>query len=140
MLISLASVLVNYVIASQMTRVFGHAGLALSTSAVALTGVVLQYWILRKRLGAIGGALLASTTWKVATGSLAMGLVVWLASFGCGRLLPVGKSYYWANILFTIPLGAITYYLVCRWLKVTELETATRALMGPLTRLRAKIQ
>lgn len=139
MLISLVSVVVNYAIASRMTKHFGHAGLALSTSGVALTAAVAQFWILRGRLGVIGGAQLLSTATKVVIGSAAMAVVVWLCSAGLGRLAPAGKTLYWANILLTIPLGAVAYYWVCRALQVAELETASRAIMGPLSRLRAKI-
>ena len=140
MLISLFSVVVNYVIASQMSKVVGHAGLALSTSAVALTGAIAQYIILQRRLGEIGGAGLLATASKVVAGSGVMAITVWVFATGLGYLVPVGKMLYWLNILVTIPLGALAYYAACRMLGVAELETASRAIMGPLTRLRGKLQ
>ncbi len=139
MLISLASVVVNYVVASQMSKSVGHAGLALSTSAVALTGAAAQYVILQRRLGTIGGQLLMETVSKVAASSCVMAVAVLGVASVVGHLVPVGKMQYWLNILVTIPMGAVTYYLACRLLGVSELETASRAIMGPLARLRAKI-
>ena len=57
MLVSLVSIAVNYATASLLIRFtgLGHAGLALSTSAVAIFGVVALFVILRKRIGGIYG-------------------------------------------------------------------------------------
>ena len=123
-----------------MSRYAGHAGLAMSTSAVALTGAIAQYVLLERRLGTIGGAPLLSTLSKVAIGSLAMAATIWLLSNAIGHQFLTGKLNYWSNILFTIPCAAAAYYFTCRWLGVAEMETAAKALTGPLTRLRAKIR
>lgn len=60
MYISLASIATNYFIVSNMTgaHAFGHAGLALSTAAVAISGAILQFLMLRKRIGGIYGRAL----------------------------------------------------------------------------------
>jgi putative peptidoglycan lipid II flippase len=62
MVVSLASILINYTAASTMIRFagLGHAGLALSTSAVALFGFVVLFFILRARIGGIHGRALAA--------------------------------------------------------------------------------
>ena len=140
MIVSLASIAVNYLMASQMTRIAGHAGLAISTSAVALTGAIAQYFILERRLGTIGGSPLLATLLKVLAGSLVMAVTIWCLSAAIGMQTGAGKLNYWSNILVTIPLGTVAYYFTCKWLGVAELETASNALTGPMTRLRAKIR
>ena len=63
MLVSLCSILINFVAASAMVRTgtLGHAGLALATSLVALFNFMALFWILRNRIGGIHGrALLRS--------------------------------------------------------------------------------
>ena len=53
MLVSLGSIFINYAAASSMIRLagLGHAGLALSTSAVALFGFLVLFGILRAKIG-----------------------------------------------------------------------------------------
>ena len=88
MIISLLSIAVNFVTASLLldkTRL-GHAGLALSTSAVAIFGALVLFIILRKRIGGIYGRNLVNSTWKIIVASAAMGGVVWLFSHGIAGL------------------------------------------------------
>ena len=61
MLVSLVRSAINYATAVTMIRVarLGHAGLAMSTSAVALFGFVALFAILRKRIGGMYGRELA---------------------------------------------------------------------------------
>ena len=62
MLVSLGSIVVNFATAATMIRFagLGHAGLALSTSAVALFGFFLLFEILRRRIGGVHGRELAA--------------------------------------------------------------------------------
>ena len=75
MVISIISIAVNYVVAVTMVRYagLGHAGLALSTSAVALTGFVALFALLRARIGGIYGRELMEGISKVALASAVMG-------------------------------------------------------------------
>src|SRR4029077_4861791 len=59
MLVSLVSIAVNYVLNWTFVRRlgFGHVGLALSTSAVALGNFGLLYVVLRRRIGPLGRRL-----------------------------------------------------------------------------------
>src|SRR5262249_34616214 len=74
MLVSLGSIVVNYAAAAALLEVagMGHAGLALSTSAVALFGFLLQFALLRARIGSVHGRMLATQTGKILLASLAM--------------------------------------------------------------------
>src|SRR5260370_6892764 len=79
MIVRILSILVNYGVAATMLQAIGlgHAGLALSTSAVAIFGAVALFLILRKRIGGIHGRALFDSLWRISVASAAMGGVVW---------------------------------------------------------------
>lgn len=136
MFISLASIAVNYVTAWTLmnTSGLGHAGLALSTSVVAIFGSVVLFFILSRRIGGVYGRELLSSILKLVAASVAMGVAVagssYLAQrwFGTGRLGRVG------DLALSIPLGLSVFYAACRLLHVSELELLSRSVIGPLTR------
>ena len=84
MLVSLGSIVVNFATAATMIRFagLGHAGLALSTSVVALFGFFLLFEILRRRIGGVYGRELAAGIGKVLIASLVMAGVTALSSHG----------------------------------------------------------
>ena len=136
MIVSLSSIAINFAAVILLLRYtnLGHAGLALSTSVVALSGFLVLFWILRGRIGGIHGRALAGSTIRVIFASAVMGVVVSLVNhqmqgaFGgsrAGRLVELGVS---------VPVGVLVYYGLCRLTGVAELELATRALAGPLTK------
>ncbi len=137
MVVSLASILINFSVAYAMvhTGTLGHAGLALATSSVAWFGFVCLFWILRSRIGGIHGRALAKSVLQIVAASAGMGLVVVLASSGIQSALGVSKLARLADLAVSIPLGALIFYLLCRWLKVAEFDTAVRALSAPLAAL-----
>ncbi len=130
MLVSLASILVNYGAASAMVRTgtLGHAGLALATSVVALSGFAALFWILRGRIGGIHGRALARSVAQITVASLVMGVALVLSSRGIQVLLGASRLARLADLAVSIPIGVGVYYGVCRALKVAELEMAVRAL------------
>jgi putative peptidoglycan lipid II flippase len=136
MLVSLASILINLAAASTMVKLagLGHLGLALSTSAVALFGSAALFMLLRKRVERLYGRALASSVAKVLFASAVMGLACYLSSRGVHRLLGAHKLAQIADVAISIPLGAMVYYVVCRTLRVAELEAAWHALAAPLAR------
>lgn len=136
MLVSLASIVINFFTATLMIRYanFGHAGLALSTSAVALFGFFVLFAILRRKLGGIYGRELLRDVGKVTLASSAMALVTWIVtSILLGR---AGSSQlaHLMNLVVSIPAGVLVFYGVCRWLGVDELAMAVRAFTAPLER------
>src|SRR5262249_41066283 len=82
MLISLISIAVNYATASLLLRSTNlrHAGLALTTSAVAIFGAIALFAILRPRIGGIHGRDLAASIIKISIASSIMGAAVWISS------------------------------------------------------------
>ena len=137
MYVSLASIAINFCVAwgALHDTSLGHAGLALSTSAVALFNFTALFWILRNRIGGIYGRHLASSIGKMSLASLAMGVAVSLlnllmeAQFGTGRVASLGA------LAVCIPAGVSVFYFVSSALGVPELSIASNALIGPLRRL-----
>jgi putative peptidoglycan lipid II flippase len=136
MLVSLGSILVNYAVASTMIRLAGlrHAGLALSTSAVALFSFVILFASLRRKIGGIEGRALVAQLVKVSAASLAMAGVVALSSHAMAAGLGVSRLARLADLALSIPLGLAVYYGACRALGVSDIDMAVRAFTAPLRR------
>jgi putative peptidoglycan lipid II flippase len=136
MLVSLGSILVNLAVASTMVRVAGlrHAGLALSTSAVALFGFVILFLILRNRIGGIEGRKLAAQLGKVGAASAAMAGAVAVSSHFAEARFGVSQLARLADLAVSIPLGLAIYYGVCRALGVSDIDMAVRAFTAPMRR------
>jgi len=138
MIVSLASILVNYLAALTLTRwaKLGHTGLALATSTVMLFSVVALFSKMRSRVGGLHGRRLAVSLVKIALASAVMGLAVAVllrpieAGLGLNRLARL------VELAAGVPLGAGVFYAACRALGVKELEAAAAALAAPLGRLR----
>lgn len=136
MVVSIISIVVNYATAATLIRVagFGHAGLALATSVVALFGFVVLFVILRNRIGGVYGRELVAGFGKVALASAAMGAVVFFSSRGMEQWLGVSQMARRADLLLSIPLGVAVFYGACRAMGLTDLDLAFRAVLAPVKR------
>jgi putative peptidoglycan lipid II flippase len=136
MFVSLACIGLNYITAIYLLRdtSLGHAGLALSTSVVAVFGAVALFLILRKRIGGIYGRNLAASIWKITAASAVMGAAILLSSHGIESWLGVHRLARLIDLAISIPLGLMIFYAICRILRVSELELAARALVNPVAR------
>ena len=136
MIVSIISIAVNYATAATMLEAIGlgHAGLALSTSAVAIFGAVALFIILRNRIGGIYGRDLLNSLWRITAASIAMGGAVWASSRFMQSWRGQSALAHLADLAVSIPLGLAVLYGACRLLRVSELELATRSFMNPLRR------
>jgi putative peptidoglycan lipid II flippase len=136
MLVSLGSILVNYAAASTMIRFagLGHAGLALSTSAVALFGFVVLFAVLRKRIGGVYGRELAIHISKVSLASAIMGAAIFASSRGMEMWLGVSQKARLADLAVSLPVGLGVYYACCRALGLNDIDGVIRAFAGPIQR------
>lgn len=136
MTVSFCSIAINFAVAVTAVSVFhlGHAGLALSTSSVAIFSSIALFVIMRKRIGGIYGRNLWRSFVRIMLASLAMAAVVWAVSTGVHRWLGWASSAYLADLALSIPAGLAVLYLACRALGVPELDDAVKALAGPLRR------
>jgi len=123
MLVSMASVLVNAATAFLTVRWFGlgHAGLALSLSAVSIFNSLALLALIRPRLGSLGGRRIVLSFAKILAASALMGAV-------CLALVHVSPSRLF-NVAVGIPLGAAVFYATASLLQVSELADARQALL-----------
>jgi len=130
MMVSLGSVIVNYALARTMVDVFhlGHAGLAVSTSGIAIFSSVTLFLLMRAKIGGLYGRMLWSSLSRACLASIAMAAVVWFLQ--CW----VAAWPFIVQLAIAIPAGAIVFYLAARALGVEELTMATDAIAGPLKR------
>ncbi len=136
MLVSLGSIAVNFATAEVMIRFtrLGHAGLAMSTSVVALFGFFILFEILRRRIGGVHGRVLAAGIGRVLSASFAMAGVIALSSHGMERWLGVSQVARLGDLAVSIPLGLAVFYWCCRALGVNEIDLAIRAFTAPVAR------
>lgn len=123
MLVSLASVLVNAATGYTAIHSFGlgHAGLALSVSAVSLFNASVLLLLIRPRIGGIQGAAMLGATLKILLASAAMALA-------CLAVVRLSPSRAW-NILAGVPVGAAVFYFCASALGIPQLTEARQALL-----------
>jgi putative peptidoglycan lipid II flippase len=128
MIVSLVSIAINYLAASTMIRIagLGHAGLALSTSIVAIFNFLALLWAMRGRIGGIHGRDLLTSLIKVTAASLLMGAVCYGSSHMIRESLGLGRWARLADLGLSIPLGLAVFYVSARVLGVAELEMVPR--------------
>jgi len=145
MLVSLVSILINFLFAWTTIHLAGlrHTALALSTSVVALFGFLALFLILRERLGGIEGRALLESFLRIGLASLAMAGAVAVSSGLIRSWLGAGKTGYLADVTISIGVGLVVFWGVCRMAGVRELEMAIRAappVRRLLERVHAKIE
>ena len=130
MWVSLGSILLNLGVAWALVRAgMGHAGLALSTSLVALGGAAALFGVLRVRLGGLHGRRLASTASRILIAAAVMGAVCTGSSHAIYGRLAAGKAAQFADVAVSIPLGVAVFYAMARALQVEELEGIRNAVL-----------
>lgn len=136
MLVSLASILVNLAAASSMVKLagLGHAGLALSTSAVALFGSVVLFEVLRRRIGGVEGRRLTASFVKIAIAAALMGGGCILSSRLVEHFIGITRLARVIDLAVSVPLGLIIFAALCKFLRLPELESARNALVAPFMR------
>jgi putative peptidoglycan lipid II flippase len=129
MLVSVASIAVNFAAAYGCVKWggMGHAGLALSTAAVALFGAAVLLVLLNRRIGGIGLRKLVAGAVRIAAASALMGVVCRLSSAAMHAAAGAGRLGRLADVAVSIPLGAAVFYAAARALRVEELEAVRAA-------------
>lgn len=92
-----------------------HVGLAVATSAAGVVNFMGLLWLLRRRLGGLGGRRILRSLWRVAVASLIMGVVVWLTAHGLNWGPKDGLYYRLARPLLGVMAGTGAY-LAAAWL------------------------
>lgn len=136
MIISLLSMLTNFAMNWWLVGVMQERGLALSTSTVALANFGLLYLIMRKRINGIEEGRTATAVAKILSASVVMGAACWATSLGLSRALGETFGARLTNVLVSIAISAILFYVTASLLRIEELKAAVGALTGRFTRRR----
>jgi putative peptidoglycan lipid II flippase len=136
MVVSLCSIGINFVTAFLTVHytTLGHAGLAMSTSVVALFGFFVLFEMLRRRIGGVYGRELRASIGKVVLASAGMAAVTWTSTHAVERWLGTSQMARLGDLAISIPLGFLVFYGACRILGVTELDMMMRAFSAPVRR------
>lgn len=136
MYVSVFSILTNIAAVLSLlhfTRL-GHAGMALSTSLVAITSSLVLFAIIRKRLGGIYGRNLLESVLKVSAASIVMGIAIEISTRLMQGWLGISPVARLVDLAISIPFGMLVLYATAKVLGVAELRMAMEAVSGPLGR------
>ena len=130
MYVSLGTIAVNYAAATLLltNTGLGHVGLALALSVVSTFSGLVQFVLMRNRIGGIHGRSLASSLSRIVVASAAMGIAVSWINFWMEARYGLNRVASLTSVALCIPAGFAIYYGVCRLLAVPELSLATGAL------------
>ena len=120
--IALGNLFLNAILDFAFYRV-GVWGIPLATAVCNVAGTWALLVLLRRRLGRIEGAAIASTTGRVAIASAAVAAVSWVVWHPLDAAL--GRSFPAQVVSLGTALAAalLTYYTGCRLLRVRELDS-----------------
>jgi putative peptidoglycan lipid II flippase len=129
MLVSLASIAVNFAVSYGMVKWagIGHAGLALSTASVAVFGALVLLAVLQRRLHGMHLRRLAASAAKIAAAAALMGAVCKLSSVLVHAAMGARGHVALLDVAISIPLGVAVFYFAARILGIRELEAVEAA-------------
>lgn len=148
MYVSLASIAIHVVTSFGMMQLlstvgqsaerpngYGHAGVALATSIVALVNFIALAFLMRRRISRINGRDILASLVKIFIASAAMSA----AAYGAYVLLhnSLGAAGFTIRLVETfvpIAIGGIVFIIAARLLGIEELQKITRAISGKLKR------
>jgi len=124
-LVSSASVGINVAASLLLVTFMGVRGLALGTSIAALAHGASAVWLLRRRLGGIGGTRIASTFGRVIVASAAMaGVVAAIHSWSLSTLPGGSLAAQVVRLGLSIGAGIATLAVSARLLRIEEFDDA----------------
>ena len=97
---------------------WGHAGLALATSCVALLNFFQLFWAMRCKLERLEGKLFLKTLGKTFFAVVGMGVVVFGIGLGCD-MMQWGK---FLEVSLSVGLGMLAFFLFARLFCLSEVE------------------
>jgi putative peptidoglycan lipid II flippase len=111
---------INVVLNLIFVKSMGHAGLAFATSISATFTTLLLFINLRKKMGTIGLRRYMKCFIKTLTASIIMGLFVYGVFYGLDKILPDIFIFELIDLIISVFIGIVVYFLVCCILKVEE--------------------
>ncbi|MGE3465703.1 MAG: murein biosynthesis integral membrane protein MurJ [Pyrinomonadaceae bacterium] len=148
MYISLASIVVhvptsfgmmqllsNFGVTPERPNGFGHVGVALATSIVATVNFLALGWFMRRKINRVNGRDILSSLGRIVIASVAMSAVAYASYRGLTAYF-VDKHLWIRLIEAFVPIAAagITFLVVAKLLRISELESAIRIVSARLRR------
>lgn len=131
--VSVASVAVNLATNLLLVRAgFGFRGLALGTALSALFNAGVLLWLLRRRIGGLGGTTLAVALAKITVASLVMGVVALAAARWLGTLGGTSELMKGVQVFGAIGLALLALAVTAKLLGVDELDRAASRILQRL--------
>lgn len=121
---------VNIAVAVPLSSALGVPGLGLAHACSYLAGAIAAGWILRARIGGLGGPSLAMTTTKVLAASACTGLAAWWVADAIGE--PAALLAQVAAIAVAVAAGFAVFLLAARALRIDLSEMFRGALRRAL--------
>jgi putative peptidoglycan lipid II flippase len=103
-----------------------QTGLALATSASGVTNLMLLLWLLRRRLGPLGGRRLFRSGLGTCAAATAMGLIVAAVAYMPDWGPASGGLWRWARPAAALVAGGASYFLAARLFRLSELDELWR--------------
>jgi putative peptidoglycan lipid II flippase len=113
--VSLLSIATNFGLNWLFVHVlgWGTVGLALSTSAVAIANFAILLWVLRRRIGPLGGGL-GTAIVRIAVAAAVMTAVALLVDGASAPWLPAAGTWrHAARVAAAIPVSLATFWVAC---------------------------
>jgi putative peptidoglycan lipid II flippase len=145
MIVSLLSIAINFGAALLLLEFFhlGYAALALATSLVAVSGCLLLFELLRRRLDGIEGRYLVHQLSRIVLGSVLMAAPLWVIDRAMSRWLGQTRWADLAELAVAIPVGLAVFAIIMKVLRIDEARFALQIFTSPfrrkLNRVRATI-
>lgn len=140
MIIALASIVVNTLASYSFLQLlspygYGHIGVALATSIVALVNFFALALLMRKKIKRLNGREIISAFIRIAIASAVMSAVCWFSYYFLHEQFG-GRSFLYKAIECFIPigLGGIVFVIIAKLLKVSEIDKLYNAFARKLGR------
>ena len=115
----------HYGVTPETPHGYGHAGVAMATSIVALVNFFALALLMRRRIKRLNGRDIILSFSKIAVASAVLSAVCYVAyHFLLSRLGTASFTIRLAEAFVPIALGGIAFVIVAKLLRVTELEQA----------------
>ena len=138
-IVSVSAVLTNALLSVLLARSFGFVGLSLGTALASLLNACLLLVLLRRRLGPIGIARLASTLVRITLASAVMAAAAWGLHEWLATRVITGHAFavQVVRVGGSIGVALVVLVLMARLLRVEEFDEAFGKMLGRLRRRRA---
>ncbi|MBP6003764.1 MAG: murein biosynthesis integral membrane protein MurJ [Pyrinomonadaceae bacterium] len=149
MYISVASIAIHFVTSFGMMQLlstygvsperpngFGHVGVALATSIVAIVNFVVLAFFMRRRIGRINGREILASLVKITIAAAFMSIVAYGSYYFLTRYFVADKhlSIRLIEAFLPISLAGVTFLIAARLLKIRELSDAIATIRRKLSR------